>query len=34
MVAIYAKLIKIGLKTIDDVPINIRDEVLTVLGGD
>ena len=31
MAQIYANLIKKGLKTIDDVPSNIRDEVLAIL---
>ena len=28
MVDIYVRLIKMGLKTIDDVPLNIKDKVL------
>lgn len=31
MAKIYADLIKKGLKTIDDVPPNLRDEVLAIL---
>lgn len=34
MVKIYASLIKKGLKTIDDVPESIREEVLRVLEED
>lgn len=34
MAKIYANLIKHGLKTIDDVPEKIRDEVKEVLGLD
>lgn len=33
MVKIYAELIKMGLKTIDDVPEIIRDEVILHLEG-
>lgn len=32
MAQIYAKLIKKGLKTIDDVPENLKEEVLKILG--
>lgn len=32
MVEIYAKLILAGKKTIDDVPMNLRDEVVKILG--
>ena len=31
MVGIYVKLIKMGLKTIDDVPANLKDEVENAL---
>lgn len=31
MIKIYAELIKKGIKTIDDVPEKIRDEVLSLL---
>ena len=31
MAKIYANLIKRGLKTIDDVPANLREEVLALL---
>ena len=31
MAKIYAKLIRKGLKTIDDVPLRIRDEVIALL---
>ena len=31
MAKVYANLIKKGLKTIDDVPENLRDEVLALL---
>lgn len=31
MAKVYAALIKKGLKTIDDVPENLRDEVCTLL---
>ena len=31
MAQIYAKLIKKGLKTIDDVPENLKEEVLEIL---
>ena len=31
MAKIYANLIKNGLKTIDDVPANLREEVLALL---
>ena len=31
MAKVYADLIKKGLKTIDDVPENLRDEVRTLL---
>lgn len=34
MVKIYAELIKKGLKTIENVPKNIRDEVQTILNGE
>ena len=34
MAAIYAKLIKKGLKTIDDVPTNLREEVKAILAKD
>ena len=33
MAKIYASLIKKGLKTIDDVPKSLRDEVLKLLEG-
>lgn len=33
MVKIYVALIKKGLKTIDDVPIKIRDEVKKLMEG-
>lgn len=32
MAKVYAALIKKGLKTIDDVPENLRDEVRSLLG--
>lgn len=32
MVKIYADLIRKGLKTIEDVPMKLRDEVLALLG--
>ena len=32
MAAVYANLIKKGLKTIDDVPERLRDAVLELLG--
>lgn len=32
MAKVYAALIKKGLKTIDDVPENLRDEVRALLG--
>ena len=31
MAKVYAALIKKGLKTIDDVPVNLRDEVRALL---
>lgn len=34
MAKIYYNLIKKGIKTIDDVPENIREEVQTLLDGD
>ena len=34
MAKIYYELIKKGLKTIDDVPANLRDEVQTLLDAD
>lgn len=34
MVYVYYSLIKKGLKTIDDVPANIRDEVQALLDAD
>jgi hypothetical protein len=34
MAKIYYNLIKKGLKTIDDVPSNIREEVQALLDGD
>ena len=34
MVKIYYELIKKGLKTIDDVPANLRDEVQALLDAD
>lgn len=34
MAKIYANLIRKGLKTIDDVPENLRDAVLAILEGD
>ena len=34
MARIYAALIKKGLKTIDDVPENLREEVQRILDGD
>lgn len=33
MAKIYADLIRKGLKTIDDVPANLRDEVKRILEG-
>lgn len=33
MAKVYAALIKKGLKTIDGVPENLRDEVRALLGG-
>ena len=33
MAKIYANLIKKGLKTIEDVPEKIRDEVISILEG-
>ena len=34
MARVYADLIKKGLKTIDDVPAKLRDEVQRILGGE
>ena len=34
MAKIYANLIKKGLKTIDDVPANLREQVTLLLGGE
>lgn len=34
MAKIYADLIRKGLKTIDDVPVALREEVLKILGDD
>ena len=34
MAKVYADLIKKGLKTIDDVPENLKEEVLAILGGE
>lgn len=34
MAQIYASLIRKGLKTIDDVPESLRDEVQRILDGD
>lgn len=34
MEKIYAELIKKGLKTIEEVPAKIREEVKVILGGD
>lgn len=34
MAKVYADLIKKGLKTIDDVPEKLRDEVQRILDGD
>ena len=34
MAQIYASLIRKGLKTIDDVPVSLRDEVQRILDGD
>lgn len=34
MAKVYADLIKKGLKTIDDVPEKLRDEVQAILDGD
>ena len=31
MAQVYANLIKRGLKTIDDVPVKLREEVLAIL---
>lgn len=31
MAQVYANLIKKGLKTIDDVPVRLREEVLAIL---
>lgn len=33
MAKIYATLIKKGLKTIDDVPSDLKEQVNTILGG-
>lgn len=33
MAKVYADLIKKGMKTIDDVPPHLRDEVLAILKG-
>lgn len=33
MAKIYAELIRKGLKTIEDVPESIRDEVIAILNG-
>lgn len=34
MAKVYANLIRKGLKTIDDVPENLREEVQRILDGD
>lgn len=34
MAKVYANLIKKGLKTIDDVPKNLREEVIRILNED
>ena len=34
MAKIYAELIKKGLKTIDDVPDHLKEDVQALLGGD
>lgn len=34
MAKIYANLIKNGIKTIDDVPTNLKDEVQALLDGE
>jgi hypothetical protein len=34
MAKVYANLIKKGLKTIDDVPENLREEVIRILNED
>ena len=34
MAKIYAELIRKGLKTIDDVPDNLKEDVQGILGGD
>ena len=34
MAKVYANLIKKGLKTIDDVPENLREEVIRILNKD
>lgn len=34
MAKVYADLIRKGLKTIDDVPVKLRDEVKKILEGD
>ena len=34
MAKVYADLIKKGIKTIDDVPDKLKDEVQTILDGD
>ena len=34
MAKIYAELIRKGLKTIDDVPDNLKEDVQALLGGD
>lgn len=34
MAKIYAELIRKGLKTIDDVPDNLKEDVQSILGGD
>lgn len=34
MTKIYAELIRKGLKTIDDVPDNLKEDVQGILGGD
>lgn len=34
MAKVYANLIRKGLKTLDDVPVRLRDEVKAILEGD
>lgn len=33
MISIYVNLVQWGIKTIDDVPTNIRDAVAVIIGG-